>query len=229
MDRRRSGPPAVLRSIVLVAALLCLAPYLLAIVYREVAPPSTQMLWRWVWGEPVEQHYVTLSQISPELVRAVATSEDAAFCEHIGIDFRAIKAALRRAEARDEAPHGASTITQQTAKNLFLWQSRSWVRKAIEAPLALWLNLIWPKRRVMEVYLNVAEWGPGLFGAEAAAQRYFGVPASALTAQQAALLATALPNPEKRLANRPSTLHRALAQRLIGRISRAPADLSCLR
>jgi monofunctional biosynthetic peptidoglycan transglycosylase len=122
---------------------------------------------------------------------------------------------------------GTSTITMQTAKNLFLWNDRSWLRKALEAPLALWIDLVWSKSRVVEVYLNVAEWGPGIFGAEAAARRHFGVAARELTRTQALALAVALPNPHRRSASAPTALQRRLAGRLSTRVARG-VDLSCL-
>ena len=216
------------RAAIAVIVLLAL-PYGLALVYRFVPPPSTLMLWRYVQGLPVERIYVPLHQISPALVAAVVTSEDGGFCRHYGIDPGAIRDALRRAEERDDDVRGTSTITQQTAKNLFLWQGRSWIRKGLEAPLALWLTLAWPKERVIEVYLNIVEWGDGVFGAEAAARQAFGVSAAALNTAQAALLAVALPNPRHRDARRPGVLHRRLAERLIARLQNGGANVQCVR
>ena len=213
-----------------IAVMVMLAlPYGLALIYRFVPPPSTLMLWRYVQGLPVERVYVPLDQISPALVAAVVTSEDGGFCRHYGIDPGAIRDALRRAEERDDDVRGTSTITQQTAKNLFLWQGRSWIRKVLEAPLALWLTLVWPKERVIEVYLNMVEWGEGIFGVEAAARHAFGVSAAALNTSQGALLAVALPNPRQRDARRPGTLHRRLAERLIVRLQNGGANVQCVR
>jgi len=213
-----------------IAVIVLLAPpYGLALVYRFVPPPSTLMLWRYVQGLPVERVYVPLEQISPALVAAVVTSEDGGFCRHYGIDPGAIRDALRRAEERDDDVRGTSTITQQTAKNLFLWQGRSWIRKGLEAPLALWLTLVWPKDRVIEVYLNMVEWGDGIFGVEAAARHAFGVSATALNTAQGALLAVALPNPRQRDARRPGVLHRRLAARLIARLRNGGANVQCVR
>lgn len=211
-----------------IMALLAL-PYGLALVYRFLPPPSTLMLWRYVQGLPVERIYVPLDQISPALVAAVVTSEDGGFCRHYGIDPGAIRDALRRAEERDDDVRGTSTITQQTAKNLFLWQGRSWIRKGLEAPLALWLTLVWPKDRVIEVYLNMVEWGEGIFGVEAAARHAFGVSAAALNPTQGALLAVALPNPRQRDARRPGALHRRLAERLNARLQNGGANVHCVR
>jgi len=226
--RARRSPWRWLRRAVLALVLVLAAPYALAIAYLTVTPPSTLALWREMRGRPVERIPVPLSAISPHLIRAVVTSEDAAFCSHSGIDFRAIREAWRRAERTEGEVRGTSTITMQTAKNVFLWHGRSFVRKALEAPLALFIDALWGKRRVLETYLNVAEWGPGIFGAEAAARHHFGVSARDLTPRQAALLASALPNPARRIASRPSALHQRLADRLAARIARAPADVGCV-
>ena len=204
-------------------------PYVLAVVYRLLPAPSTLMLARILTQRTVERQWVPLGAISPRLIAAVINSEDARFCSHYGIDLGAIRDAVRQADARDRPVRGTSTLTQQTAKNLFLWNGRSWLRKALEAPLALWLSLIWPKERVIEVYLNIAEWGEGVFGIEAAAKRAFGMSAAGLNQRQAALLAVALPNPKKRDAGRPTSLHRHLAERLIVKVQRGGADLSCVK
>ena len=133
-------------------------------------------------------------------------------------------------DADDDGPsRGASTIAMQTAKNVFLWPGRSYVRKALELPIALYLDLVWPKRRMMENYLNIAEWGEGVFGIEAAARRHFGKPARDLSRGEAALLVTALPNPRLRNPARPSARHRNLANRLIARMNAAAPFAGCLR
>lgn len=216
------------KRLALILFALFLFPYALAIVYRFGEPSSTVMLFRQIKGEAAARSYAPISAISPLLVKAVATSEDSRFCRHIGIDFGAIREAIERAQKRDQESHGASTLTQQTAKNLFLWQGRSWLRKILEAPLALWLTLIWPKQRVMEVYLNVVEWGDGVFGVEEAARHAFKIGAAKLDLRQAALLATALPNPRKRDAARPSNLHRRLAERLLAKLAGGGADIGCV-
>jgi monofunctional biosynthetic peptidoglycan transglycosylase len=198
----------------------------LIFVYRFVPPVSTLMLARWIEGEAVERRYVPLDRISKELQKTVIVSEDARFCEHSGVDFEALREVL--GEGGESGPErGASTIAMQTAKNLFLWPSRSYVRKAVEIPLALLIGLEWPKRRILEVYLNLAEWGEGIFGVEAAAQHYFGKSAAELGARESALLATALPNPRRRNAARPSRGHAALAARISARARAAP-PLACL-
>lgn len=150
----------------------------------------------------VERDWRGLDEISPHLARSVMAAEDARFCEHWGFDFDAIRAAL--AEREQGRVRGASTISQQVAKNVFLWHGRTWVRKGLEAGFTGLIELIWPKRRIVEVYLNTAEFAPGVFGAEAAARHYFDRGADALSLEQAARLAAVLPNPKERNAARPS-------------------------
>ena len=150
-----------------VVAVIVLLPYLLTPLYRVVDPVSTLMLWRWATGARVEHSFVPIGRMAPALPITVIASEDGRFCSHRGIDWREIRDRLEDVDDISEA-RGVSTITQQTAKNLFLWPGRSFVRKALEFPLALWIDLVLPKRRVLEIYLNIAEWGPsGQFGAEA--------------------------------------------------------------
>jgi monofunctional biosynthetic peptidoglycan transglycosylase len=144
----------------------------------------------------MRQQWVAARSISPNLVAAVLTTEDQNFCRHQGFDVEAIRAAWATYEQGGRL-RGASTISQQTAKNLFLWPAQDVVRKALEAYLTVWLELLWPKQRILEVYLNIIEWGPGIYGAEAAAQTHFGRPAASLTRRQAALLASVLPNPRQ--------------------------------
>jgi monofunctional biosynthetic peptidoglycan transglycosylase len=195
-------------------------------LWRFEPPVSTLMIGRYASLRPVERRFVPLTQISPYLQAAAVTSEDAQFCRHRGVDWGALREVL---SDRDGPSRGASTIPMQLAKNLFLWPSRSVLRKGLEIPMALALDLSWDKRRILEAYLNVAEWGDGLFGAEAAARYYFGKAAAALTPAEAALLAAALPNPILRNPARPSTGHRRLAQRLQARIARFGDHLACLR
>ncbi len=147
----------------------------------------------------IERDWVPMEEISLHLARAAVAAEDANFCQHWGFDMAAIRDAIAQGAAR-----GGSTISQQTVKNAFLWHGRSWLRKALEAAITPVMELLWPKRRVLEVYLNVAEFAPGVFGAEAAARHHFGVSAADLTERQAALLAAVLPNPQERNAGAPS-------------------------
>lgn len=198
--------------IVAIAVLLLLAlPYVLTPIYATGHPVSTLMLWRWATGAPVARQWIDLSKMSPALPRTVVASEDARFCSHHGVDWNAVREVI--ADAEDgEFSRGGSTITQQVAKNLFLWQGRSMIRKAIEFPLALWIDLVLPKARVLELYLNIAEWGPsGQFGANAGAQYAFGRSAGELSSREAALLASILPNPYRRSARKPGPGVRRLA------------------
>ena len=195
----------------------------LVVLYRWVDPPvSTLMLGQRLAGTPIERTWVPLERISPHLVKAVILSEDGGFCRHRGVDWTALGQAM-------ESARGGSTITMQVVKNLFLWPSRSYVRKAIEIGLACIVELIWPKRRILEIYLNIAEWGDGVFGAEAAARWHFGKSAAQLTAAEAALLAVALPNPTERTAGSPSPAMSRLARRLMVRMTASRASLGCAR
>ena len=150
-------------------------------------------------GYTFRRHWVPLDDISPSLPLAVIASEDGRFCVHWGVDWGAVREALD-----DGGFRGASTIPMQTAKNLYLWNGRSYTRKALEMPLAYVMSFIWPKRRMMEVYLNVAQWGPGIFGAEAASRYYFHKSAAELTRREAIMLAVALPSPRLRNPAKPS-------------------------
>jgi len=204
------------------------AVFWLGLLYWAVPPVSTLMLGRWLTLQPVERTFVRLDEISPNLPLAVLTAEDSRFCEHHGVDWGALWMVMESADG-DGPARGASTIPMQVAKNLFLWPSRSYLRKGLEIPVALYLDLIWSKRQTMEVYLNVAEWGEGVFGAEAASQKYFRKPAKNLTRQEAALLARALPNPLVRNPARPRPGHRALAGQLMARMERAAPFSDCLK
>lgn len=212
---RRSLPARVLRGVWLLGLTLLVALILALVLYRFVPVPSTLMLGRWLTLQPVERQWVPLAQISPNLIRAVIAAEDQRFCSHAGVDWVELNAVL---EDEDGPSRGASTLTMQTAKNVFLWPGRSYVRKGLEIPLALAIDTVWPKTRIIEVYLNVAEWGEGLYGAEAAAQRYFGKPAARLTPAEAARLAGALPNPLLRNPARPSRGLQAAAGRVQRRV-----------
>ncbi|WP_372425551.1 biosynthetic peptidoglycan transglycosylase [Salinarimonas chemoclinalis] len=193
-------------------ALVVVALVVLTLVGAAITPVSTLMLGRWATMQPVTRMVVPLEAISPHVPRMVIASEDSLYCRHAGVDFDALFAVIEAGAER-----GASTIPMQTAKNVFLWPQRSYVRKAIEIPLALWLDLVWGKRRTLEIYLNVAEWGDGVFGIEAAARAHFGKSAGDLTRREAALLATALPNPRGRDPGRPSGGHARLAENLMAR------------
>ncbi|MEZ5731793.1 MAG: monofunctional biosynthetic peptidoglycan transglycosylase [Paracoccaceae bacterium] len=172
----------------------------LILLYAVINPPTTFYILTEARAQGgVTREWVDLEDMAPVMARAVVAAEDANFCLHWGFDINAIKAALN-----EGANRGASTVTQQVVKNVFLWHGRSWLRKAMEALMTPVVELVWTKRRIVEVYLNVAETGKGMFGAEAAAQTYFGTSAAKLTSRQAALIAAALPDPKGRNPARPS-------------------------
>jgi monofunctional glycosyltransferase len=220
------------RLAILLAAVVAvvLLPYAIAPFYRFIDPVSTPILWRRLTGQPVEQTFVPLARIAPALPLTVIVAEDGTFCHNRGIDIGAMREALEQSDDNPGESRGASTLTQQTAKNLFLWQGRSFIRKGLEIPLALWLNLVLPKRRVLEIYLNIAEWGPnGEFGAEAGARWAFGKSASDLTPREAAELAAILPNPILRSARTPGLIVRRLAALYERRAAAHPALDACVR
>lgn len=199
----------------------------LIVLYRFVNPPaSTLMLEHWLTGRSVTQKWVPFEEISPNVVRAVLLSEDGKFCEHAGIDFEAIEEAIENTDGRSR---GGSTISMQVVKNLFLWPSRSYIRKAIELPLTYVMEFFWSKRRIMEVYLNIAQWGPGIFGIGAAAEYHFDKPARALSVRDAARLAVSLPNPLARNAGHPGPGLQRLANAIQVRMRLAPhSQVSCV-
>lgn len=187
-----------------VALVLLLGPPLLLLLYRAVPAPATPlMVLRLFEGEGWQRDWVSLDRIAPALRRAVIAAEDARFCGHGGFDWREIGIAWDDYQS-GERLRGASTISQQTARNLLLWPGGGFPRKAVEAYLTTLLELLWPKRRILEVYLNIIEWGPGLYGAQAAAQAHFGRDAASLGAREAALLAAVLPNPRRWSAAQPT-------------------------
>ena len=227
LPRRSPGWRRWVVRAVLALLLLPLGPIL---AYCFVPPPVTPlMLIRALQGHEMRQDWVPLSSIAPALAESVVAAEDNLFCRHsLGFDLGALRG---EAEAWWEGgrPRGASTITMQTAKNILLWPGRDPLRKAVEAWLTPQVAILWPRRRVMEVYLNIVEFGPGLYGAEAAARAHFNKPASALTAREAARLAAVLPGPLTRSAARPSeqVLRRAaVIERRVGQLGPL---LDCLR
>lgn len=224
-----AATPRLLRFALFAVLALLILPYVLAPLYAFGKPVSTVMLWRMATGQRVQRNYAPLSRISPALSLAVIVAEDGRFCGHHGVDFAEIREAINDADDLSDL-RGGSTITQQVAKNLFLWQGRSWLRKALEFPLALWIDLVLSKRRILEIYLNIAEWGPnGEFGVGAGSRYAFGKPARDLSRYQAALLAAVLPNPVARNAHAPGPGLRRLAGLYVGRSARAPGEAGCLR
>jgi monofunctional biosynthetic peptidoglycan transglycosylase len=227
MARRRFSFATLARGVVFAGLALVLVFAGLVALYAVAPPVSTLMLGRTIIGKSYERAYVRLADIAPVAVASVIASEDDGFCQNDGVDWDALHDVLRGA-GKNGPSRGASTITMQTAKNLFLWPGRSAVRKGIEIGAALVLGKVWSKARTVEVYLNVAEWGDGLYGIEAAAQRYFHKKASQLDARESALLATSLPNPIKRNAAHPSPIQRILAARIVARARDSADQLDCL-
>ena len=196
------------------------ASVVLAVLFRFLPVPTTLLMISegLFSGTPVRNEWVPLRQISPNLVRSVIASEDGEFCNHWGFDFKAMQDAWKDAK-RGERLRGASTISQQTAKNVFLWPGRSWIRKGLEAWFTVLIETLWPKRRIMEVYLNIAETGIGTYGANAGAMRYFKHDASHLSASEAARIAAVLPLPKKREAVSPTGFTRRHGNKIAGRIA----------
>ncbi|MFM8747398.1 MAG: monofunctional biosynthetic peptidoglycan transglycosylase [Aestuariivirga sp.] len=226
----RRGWPRALRWALYGLGFLVAWPIVMTLVYAVAPPPfSNVMLLRALGGAGIDKQWVSLDEMSPWLPRAVIASEDARFCQHRGVDWIEFQSVIDDALERDEAPvRGASTIPMQTAKNLFLWDGRFAIRKVLELPLAMWMDLIWSKRRMMEIYLNIVEWAPGVYGAEAAAWHHFGKPAKKLNKTEAARLAAVLPNPIRRNAGKPSKGVRAIASRILVRMAGIGPYLTCL-
>jgi monofunctional glycosyltransferase len=237
--RRRKKPASVghwrarlvrwLRNGIAALVVLLLIPPGLSLLYRveAVHPVSMLMLRDLVTFRGYERDWVEFDAIAPVLVQSVMMSEDGKFCAHDGVDWGALNQVIDNA-LDGEKTRGASTITMQTAKNLFLWNARSFIRKAMEVPLAIWIDMVLSKKRIMEIYLNIAEWGDGIYGVEAASWTYFSRPASELTAAQAALLAVTLPNPLARDPARPGKGLIRLARMIEGRARQSGAYIECL-
>ncbi|MFN3720009.1 MAG: monofunctional biosynthetic peptidoglycan transglycosylase [Rhizobium rhizophilum] len=226
---KRRRRPRVIRAVLIALLLLLVGPYVLILLYRAefVRPVSTLMLADLATLQGYDRQWVDFEDISPNVVRAVMMSEDGQFCNHGGVDWNQLQSVIDDAMA-GEATRGASTIPMQTAKNLFLWNGRSFIRKGLELPLAMAADAVWPKQRMMEIYLNVAEWGPGIYGIEAAARHHFKTSAAKLSRQQSALLAVSLPNPIDRVASKPGPGLKRLAN-VVDRRARASGDyITCL-
>jgi monofunctional glycosyltransferase len=208
---------------------IVLLPYALILLYviPFLHPVSTLMLADLVTFQGYDRRWVSFDDIAPVLVQSVMMSEDGQFCSHNGVDWVQMRGVVQDA-LEGEATRGASTIPMQTAKNLFLWNGRSFVRKAMELPLALAADFILSKKRIMEIYLNIAEWGPGIYGVEAASQHHFKVSSAKLSRRQAALLAVALPNPFTRIAGKPGRGMKALAGTIEKRARGSGDYIKCL-
>ena len=228
MARFRPARPTLLRRVfglaVVTLAVLIALPLALVPVYAipGIHPVSTLMLGDYLAFKPVERDWVDLEDIAPVLVQSVMMSEDGQYCAHGGVDWHELNAVID-GTLEGEETRGASTIPMQTAKNLFLWTGRSFVRKGLEVPLALYVDLFMSKRRLIEVYLNVAEWGDGIYGIEAAARHHFRKSAASLNPREAALLAVTLPAPKRRDPSKPTKSLSRLAGTIQGR-ARASGD-----
>lgn len=215
--------------ILLAIVALAILPYVLIFLYLLpfIHPVSTLMLRDLALLRGYDRQWVSLDDISPVLVQSVMMSEDGQYCFHGGVDWAEMRM-LVGDTLSGEATRGGSTIPMQTSKNLFLWNGRSFVRKAMELPLAVTSDFIWSKRRLLEIYLNIAEWGPGIYGIEAAARHHFKVPASKLSRHQAALLAVSLPNPFDRNAGKPGRGLRRLAAVIERRAQNSGEYIRCV-
>jgi len=221
--RRRVRHPWIRRAARIVLTVAAVVLFSI-VAFRFVNPPITPvMLVEKLKGHTLRRDWVRLDDISRQLPLAVIASEDGRFCVHWGVDWGAVREAIEAGGFR-----GASTIPMQTAKNVYLWNGRSYVRKALEMPLAYVMSLIWPRERMMEVYLNVAQWGPGLFGAEAASRYYFHKSAADLTRREAVLLAAALPNPRWRNPAKPSRRMIRIANAIEGRMPIVASRSTCV-
>lgn len=197
----------------------------LGVVYLIVPPVSTLMVGRLATLKKIKYESVSIDEVSPQLIRSVIRAEDGKFCKHYGIDWESMANAI---EDKDGRSRGASTIPMQVAKNLFLWPQQSYIRKAIEIPIALYINAIWPKSRMMEVYLTIAELGDGIYGVETASQTYFKKSAKNLSHHEAALLAAMLPSPLKRNPLRPGPYYLGYANN-IQKWANSDVDISCVK
>jgi monofunctional biosynthetic peptidoglycan transglycosylase len=207
---------------------VCIAVFLLVSIFlvtllRDVPPPATPlMLLRLADGYGTDRSWRGLDRISPFLLKAVIAGEDQKFCLHRGFGADAIETARERSESGRGQLLGASTISMQTAKNVFLWPGRDWLRQGLETYFTALIELAWGKQRIIEVYLNVVEWGPGIYGAEAAAEHYFHKPAAQLSPDEAVSLAAALPDPLHRSANPPGPEVAARSEFIIEQIPSLP-------
>ncbi len=227
LDRSDKGHSKRLRLVFYALAILLSFPFLLMLLYNLpfIHPVSTLMLRDQITFTPYEREWRSIDDISPNLVYAVVMSEDGQFCSHSGVDWNAMKTVI----SRDGGPNrGASTITMQMVKNLFLLHGRSYLRKGLEIPYATVADAFLSKRRIMEIYLNIAEWGPGIYGAEAASRHFFKRSAKNLTQRQAIYLAVTLPNPKLRNPARPSMNMTRLGRLIEKRLQQAGTYTQCL-
>jgi monofunctional glycosyltransferase len=189
--------PRVWRKLKRILLILFIAQFVYIILLRWINPPITMtQLVSWVTGHGLKRDYVSRDEMSPNAKLAIIAAEDQLFPDHNGFDFKSIEKAMKHNQ-KSKSMRGASTISQQVAKNVFLWQGRSWIRKGFEVYFTFMIELVWNKKRILQMYMNVAQMGDGVYGIEAAAQKYFKKPASSLSRQEAAMIAASLPNPVK--------------------------------
>lgn len=219
------------RVLFLTLLIALLAPAVIILIYRVVPPPGTPlMVIRAIGGAGWNYDWEPLERIAPSLARAALTAEDETFCSHHGFDTKALQEAWEEYLEDDGGTlRGGSTISQQTAKNLLLWPGRDWIRKGLEAWLTIYIEALWPKQRIMEVYLNVVEWGRGVYGAEAAARHHFKKSAANLSANEAARLAAVLPSPLRWSASNPGPYVQRRSGMLQGRAARLGDLAACLK
>jgi monofunctional biosynthetic peptidoglycan transglycosylase len=220
----------IVRAMVTVVLILIALPVILVPIYAftDVHPVSTLMLSEEIRGRIVIREWVAAEQMAPALGQSVIMSEDGKFCAHHGVDWVELNGVIDSALG-GEATRGASTLTMQLAKNLFLWPGRNYVRKALEVPLALYIDLVTSKRRQLEIYMNIVEWGPGIYGAEAASLFHFKKTAQQLTRVEAARLAVTLPNPVLRNPRKPSAGFLRLSRLIFRRAERSGAYVGCVK
>lgn len=208
-----------------IAIILIVLQFVYIILLRWVDPPiTTTQIMSVVEGHGLQRDYVEWSEISSDAKLAVMASEDQLFPEHNGFDWKSIEKALKGNKKKSKRVRGASTISQQVAKNVFLWQGRSWIRKGLEVYFTFMIELLWSKQRILEVYLNVAEMGKGVFGIEAASRKYFKKPASKLSRKQAAMIAACLPNPKKYVVNPPTAYINRRYPWIVGQMNNLEGD-----
>ena len=225
---RRRWLRRALAIVLVLVALPVSVPLVLVPVYAVADPISTAMLTRYLTGHPVDRRWVPIDSVSDRLKAAVVMSEDGQFCRHWGVDMGALREEVGVWWGGGE-PRGASTITMQVARNLFLWNDRSVLRKALEIPIAVYLDLVLSKRRIMELYLNTAQWGPvGEFGVEAGTRRAFGIGSAEVSWAEAALMAASLPNPLLRRPERPTAHMQSVADVIERRARGAARNIACL-
>ncbi len=225
---RRSWQLRLRRVLVLALGIIVGLGVGVIVLMRFIDPPGSMLMVRQAAaGVELRHEWVRLERIAPALIEMTIQNEDPRLCAHWGVDWSRVASAVETAE--DGVVKDTSTIAMQLAKNLFLWPERSYVRKALEVPLAYAMTLLLPRRRILEIYLNVSEWGDGVFGAEAAARFHFAKSAQALSARESALLVASLPNPHVRRAGRAGPRTRALARTIEQGTDRADIDFSCVR